>query len=468
MNAKKLTSLILLLIMTMASAAQVTFTAISIPSSTPAEDNLYIAGDFTGWNPGLPEYVMQKNDDGNWFITLPERPEGTLIKFKFTRGSWATVEKGANGEEISDRTFSFGNGQHVEVTIHKWADGGSGGGSTAAANVQVMAESFFMPQLNRNRKIWIYLPPGYETSQNRYPVLYMHDGQNLFDSQTAFAGEWEVDETLNDLAADGEPVPIVIGIENGGTYRIGEYTPWPNPQYGGGDGEAYMQFIVETLKPYVDQNYRTLADRNNTGIMGSSLGGLISHFGGMKYQEIFSKSGIFSPSYWFSDQVWNFTHENPKRENMRFYQLCGTLEGEGVTTNLLRMSDSLLSIGFLYDEIENKVVQGGQHNEAFWRNNFREAFLWLFGHSSASVAEKSQPIPVKIYPNPAGRFFRIEDQTLSMNDTIFITDMSGQKVIQLSGITNPVIDITKLQPGIYLITLVTKDNIYQGKLLKNE
>lgn len=468
MNKMSLTALFLLLMLALTSAGQVTFTAISIPPNTPETDNLYIAGDFTAWNPGLAEYMMHKNGDGNWFITLPERPEGTLIKFKFTRGSWATVEKGPNGEEISDRAFTFGNGQNVDVTINKWADGGSGGGSTAAANVQVMAESFFMPQLNRNRKIWIYFPPGYETSGIRYPVLYMHDGQNLFDSQTAYAGEWEVDETFNDLAADGVPVPIVIGIENGGAYRIGEYTPWPNTQYGGGDGDLYMRFIVETLKPFVDENFRTLTDRNNTGIMGSSLGGLISHYGGLKYQEIFSKAGIFSPSYWFSDEVWNFTRANPKRENMRLYQLCGTLEGEGVTENMLSMSDSLRSVGFLPEEIHNKVVVGGQHNEALWRTNFREAFLWLFGNSSASVGETRQPLPVKIYPNPAGKFFRIEDQALTTHDTLIITDMSGQEVIRLSGKTDPVIDITKLKPGSYLVTLSTKNDIYQGKLVKSE
>jgi predicted alpha/beta superfamily hydrolase len=127
-----------------------------------------------------------------------------------------------------------------------------------------MDENFFMPQLNRSRRIWLYLPPAYETSGLSYPVMYMHDGQNLFDVLTAYSGEWEVDEALNTLASQGHKVPIVVGIDNGGTNRIGEYTPWSNPDYGGGDGDLYIRFIVETLKPYIDQHYRTLSDRSNT------------------------------------------------------------------------------------------------------------------------------------------------------------------------------------------------------------
>ncbi len=139
-----------------------------------------------------------------------------------------------------------------------------------------------------------------------------------------------MDETLNKLAAQGKNVPIVVGIDNGGGDRIGEYTPWSNPQYGSGNGDKYMEFIVETLKPYIDQHYSTLPDRENTGIMGSSLGGLISQYSSLKYQGTFSKAGLFSPSYWFSDSIWTFTQETGKQYAMRFYQLCGTNESAGM------------------------------------------------------------------------------------------------------------------------------------------
>ncbi len=226
---------------------QVTFIIDSLPAYTPPEDLIYIAGNFNGWNPGDPAYVLSKNDDEKWFITSAAAPEGTQIEYKFTRGSWETVEKGPGGEEIGNRLFTFGNGDTVRIIIYNWASGG-GPGSTAADNVILMDDDFEMPQLGRTRKIWLYLPPDYNTSGLDYPVLYMQDGQNLFDDSTSFAGEWEVDETLNTLHGQGLQVPIVVGVENGGEDRIGEYTPWPHQLYGGGDGDLYMEFITRNPK----------------------------------------------------------------------------------------------------------------------------------------------------------------------------------------------------------------------------
>jgi alpha-glucosidase len=303
------------------------------------------------------------------------------------------VEKDSGGNEISNRTFTFGSSSSiVDVTISNWASAGSGSNSTTAANVKIMSTDFYMPQLNRTRRIWLYFPPDYETSGKSYPVLYMHDGQNLFDAATSFSGEWEVDETLNNIDKQGKQVPIVVGIDNG-SERLAEYTPWPNSQYGGGEGDKYIQFIVETLKPYVDKHFRTLPDRENTGIAGSSLGGLISQYGSLKYQEIFSKAGLFSPSYWFSDSVWAFTHDIGKQHDMRFFQLCGTNESndvdesEKMVSEIHQMNDTLVKIGFGPDKIFNKIVTGGQHNEKLWRENFEEAYLWLFDSFANSIQQ---------------------------------------------------------------------------------
>jgi len=163
-----------------------------------------------------------------------------------------------------------------------------------------------IPQLdNRERRIWVYLPPDYNQSNRRYPVLYMHDGQNLFDQATSFAGEWQVDETLERLFKEKGFAIIVVGIDNGGERRIDEYSPWVNSEYGrGGEGDAYVRFIVETLKPYIDSKYRTLP--NETGIMGSSLGGLISIYAGFKYPEVFKYVGAMSPAFWFNPEIYEF------------------------------------------------------------------------------------------------------------------------------------------------------------------
>jgi predicted alpha/beta superfamily hydrolase len=396
---KKYSILILLFLCVFATriTAQVTFIIHSLPSYTPSGDSLYITGDFTGWQPGESQYRLQKNGEGKWSFTLAAKETGSVILFKFTRGSWETVEKDSTGNEILNRTYTFGNNSSiVNVIISNWSDADSGNNSTAAANVKIISTDFYMPQLNRIRRIWIYFPPEYETSGISYPVIYMHDGQNLFDAKTSFSGEWEVDETLNNLAKQGKCVPIVVGIENDGTERIAEYTPWPNSKYGGGDGDKYMQFIVETLKPYIDKHFRTLPGRENTGIMGSSLGGLISQYGSLKYQETFSKAGLFSPAYWFSDNIWSFTHDIGKQHDMQFFQLCGTNESNDVAeskkmvSEMQQMNDTLIKIGFGQERIFNKIVTGGQHNEKLWRESFGEAYLWLFDTFANSIKKPTE------------------------------------------------------------------------------
>src|SRR3712207_4115220 len=129
--------------------------------------------------------------------------------------------------------------------------------------------AFAMPQLGRTRRVWIYLPPDYATSSKRYPVLYMHDGQNVFDAATSYAGEWGVDEALDSLHAAGDHGAIVVAVDNGHQQRMNEYSPWKHPQAGGGEGDGYVDFLALTLKPYVDARYRTRPDAASTGIMGS-------------------------------------------------------------------------------------------------------------------------------------------------------------------------------------------------------
>ena len=470
MKNHTLTIIIILCMFAIRISAQVTFVVQSLPANTPAQDQLYIAGDFTAWNPGLSQYMMQKNGDGKWSITLPAQTAGTVIKFKFTRGSWATVEKDAAGNEMTDRTFTFGSSNSVNIIISNWADI-SGSSSTAASNVKIMSTDFAMPQFGRTRRIWIYFPPNYETSGVNYPVLYMHDGQNLFDASTAYLEEWEVDETLNSLAAQGKRVPIVVGIDNG-TQRMAEYTPWSNTQYGGGDGDKYMQFIVETLKPYIDQHYRTLPGRDNTGIMGSSLGGLISHYGSVKYQEVFSKAGLFSPSYWFSDNIWSFTHTTGKQKEMRFYQLCGSNEGsnlaesESVVTNMKRMNDSLVSLGFGQNTIFNKVVANGQHNEKLWREAFGEAYLWLFDSYITSIDKPKSTIGIHCFPNPVEKMLSLSTDSKTDFDTIMITDMKGQLVKTIFHPQGNNVDVHDLKAGTYAIKCTSGGKVYEGKFIK--
>lgn len=448
------------------SSAQVTFIIDDLPDYTPPADTLFIAGNMTNWEPGAPGFALVKNEEQKWSITLSAQTPGTEIQFKFTRGSWETVEKGPLGEEIPNRSFTYGNGDTVSVIIHNWRDHGGGAGSTAAENVHILDGNFYMPQLDRERNIWIYLPPDYESSGKNYPVLYMHDGQNLFDNLTSFAGEWEIDETLNALAGQGYQVPIVVGIDNGGSYRIEEYSPWQHPQHGGGKGEQYMAFIVETLKPFVDQNYRTLPGREFAGIMGSSLGGLISHFGAVEYQEVFGKAGIFSPSYWFSDSVWQFTTGTGMEESMRFYLMCGGQEGSTTLTNLQKMRDTLTIIGFPEEDVFSTIIPGGQHNEALWRNQFGEAYLWLFASYASDIHEEFNKQGIVAYPNPVAKYLELSNIPAEKLDSVIIYNMAGQAVLTNPDITNSRIDVTALPTGLYILHLSTQTKTTRIKFIK--
>ncbi|MCP5092097.1 MAG: alpha/beta hydrolase [Gammaproteobacteria bacterium] len=249
--------------------------------------------------------------------------------------------------------------------------------SSASDGVEILPP-LTMNQLGRERAIRIYLPPNYSLSDRRYPVVYMHDGQNLFDDATSYSGEWGVDESLDELAATSRLALIVVGIDNGGEKRMNELSPWPNADIGDAEGEGYMDFIVNQLKPMIDQKYRTLSDRDNTAILGSSMGGLISHYAVTHYPNIFSKAGIFSPSYWFSPEVYEYTRERPPTDDARLYLMIGEREGEEGVDNLLAMEKELLELGHPPNNLHTEVVPDGEHHEALWRAHFAHAITWLF------------------------------------------------------------------------------------------
>lgn len=250
--------------------------------------------------------------------------------------------------------------------------------STAAAEVTVLNEAFVMPGLNRSRQVRLYLPPGYGTSDKSYPVLYMHDGQNVFDNATAYAGEWGVDETLNDLAVAGQLELIVVAIDNGAEKRMTELNPADHAEFGKAEGKAYVEFIANTVKPYIDKHYRTLADAEHTGIMGSSMGGLISHYAILQFSDVFGKAGIFSPSYWAAGQQVSWFENQPAAQEARLYFYMGGKEGDSMVPDVERVYQAVLSKGHATEQTQYHLVADADHNEAAWRNEFKTAVLWMF------------------------------------------------------------------------------------------
>ena len=229
------------------------------------------------------------------------------------------------------------------------------------------------PQLKTTKKIWVYLPLNYEKSKQKYPVIYMHDAQNLFDAKTSYAGEWKVDETLDSLKID----VIVVGIEHGNDKRLDELTPFKNEKYGGGHADAYLDFIVSTLKPHIDLKYRTKPKAKHTTIFGSSLGGLVSFYAALKFPETFGNAGVFSPSFWFTNDIYEYA-KTAKRSKVKFYFLCGDSESEDMVSDMERMTKLLSENHCNYKKLTQQVVvKDGRHNEKMWSEQFGKAVEWI-------------------------------------------------------------------------------------------
>ncbi|WP_396158575.1 alpha/beta hydrolase [Flavobacterium sp.] len=244
-----------------------------------------------------------------------------------------------------------------------------------SASKQVSTFSIEIPQLKTAKKIWVYLPKGYTTSAKKYPVIYMHDAQNLFDASTSYAGEWNIDETLDSIHAK----VIVIGIENTEN-RMEELTPFQHSKYGGGKADAYLDFIVTTLKPRIDATYRTKTNAKNTAVFGSSLGGLVSFYAAIKYPEVFGKVGCFSPAFWFNRNEINDLLAQTKDFDTKIYFLCGDNEGDADMIPDMKNVEQWVNTKRCECKKLNKevIVKGGQHNEKLWREGFKKAYLWLF------------------------------------------------------------------------------------------
>lgn len=343
----------------------------------PDSAKIYVAGNFNQWNPKNEKYILQKQSDGSFSVNLPLSTAD--FEFKFTLGSWESVETDEQGNDIGNRIIPKSEKEAI-VQIRKFKKSEKQKHSTASENVKILAENFDMPQLNRKRRIWIYLPPDYQTNKKkRYPVLYVQDGQNVFDESTSYAGEWGIDKTLNHLFAENNAnAVIVVGIDNGSNLRMDEYSPWKHPKYGGGEGYQYIKFITETLKPYIDKKFRTLKERENTGILGSSMGGLISFYAGIKYPKVFGKVGVFSPSFWISKEVFKMAETYKMRFSSKFYFIAGEQEGANVVNDTQRMAEILKSKGLTDNQLKCIIHPDGKHSEWYWRREFAEAYRFLF------------------------------------------------------------------------------------------
>ncbi len=352
---------------------QVVFTLEKYPVSHNP-DSIFIAGDFNDWNPRNSEFAFSPlNRNG---VEIKRQLPAGNYAYKCTRGIWQHVEADEKGSDINNHRFNISRDTTIKINIEAWKDDFDAvlQKHTASGQVHMMDTAFFMPQLNRTRRIWIYLPEGYSKTKTRYPVLYMHDGQNIFDAATSAYGEWGVDECLDSLVKAGKPTCIVVGIDNG-PQRLNEYNPYAFQQFGKGEAKQYLAFLVETLKPFIDNNYRSLPDKDNTIIAGSSMGALVSYYAVLQQPGVFGKAGIFSPAFWTAPAILSLTDSLAPKVNSKFFFYMGKEEGY---TYIKEMENVLELLGKKSSSMIYSVVDPlGMHNEKAWRKWFPEFYLWM-------------------------------------------------------------------------------------------
>nr|WP_294943672.1 alpha/beta hydrolase-fold protein [uncultured Mucilaginibacter sp.] len=246
---------------------------------------------------------------------------------------------------------------------------------STADTARVIISQIKMPQLGRERTIRVYLPAGYATSNKKYPVIYMHDGQNLFTGNTSFAGSWLVDSTLKTFPANKQA--IVVGIDNSGQYRMAEYNAYES-KYAKPEGDAYVAFIVNTLKPHIDSLYRTRKGAKHTAIAGSSMGGLISTYAAIKYPGVFGVAGVFSPSFWIAPQLYTLAEATQMDTKQRYFLTCGDKESDDETGDVNKMDLLLKRKGYDVKRVPVPlIIEGAQHNEKQWRASFGRFYAWF-------------------------------------------------------------------------------------------
>ena len=250
----------------------------------------------------------------------------------------------------------------------RWRDYISPSGSSGPAVIGALKvlPDLYSTQLANKRDVLIHLPTSYNTGGRRYPVIYMHDAQNLFDPATSFVGEvWHVDSALTALAYQGLEA-IVVGLPHAGQARIHEFNPWDR-------GDDYLAFIVDTVRPLVNHEFRTMSERSHTGIMGSSLGGLISLYAFFRYSQVFGLAGALSPALWVQrGRIYEYVRTVPFSPG-RIYVDNGTREGSAQG-----IYDSLRDKGYRPDlDVRYVREEGGMHTESAWARRLPDALRFL-------------------------------------------------------------------------------------------
>lgn len=353
---------------------RVTFVIDSVPGKKGT--NLFLAGSFNSWNPSDNNcrFTAQRGK-----YTLTVSLPAAQYEYKVTRGDWKKVEVNEDFSPSPNRVIDVASDTTIHLKIGAWADNRPPTekrvAHSASGAVHILDTAFYMPQLGRYRRIWIYLPQSYRATKQKYPVLYMQDGQNVFDAATSYSGEWGVDEFLDTLCNDCRQA-IVVAIDNGAERRMNEYNPWSFQNFGKGEGDQYIDFLVKTLKPYIDTHYRTLRSKKYTSVAGSSMGGLISLYAVLKYPKVFGSAGIFSPAFWTAGGIDRAVTADAKKVRSELFFYAGGKESETMVSDMRRIENDIKKLST--SQIKEIVDEDARHNEAAWKKHFAEFYKWVF------------------------------------------------------------------------------------------
>lgn len=341
------------------------------PPSTPLNDTLILVGEDSkigNWfYPSAPR--MERENDSTW-VYEGYFPNNSFVNFKITRGSYYKEAMYYNGD-VAPQPFSLLKDTTLVIHPTNWNDLYN---RSINGNIRYHHQ-FEDPHLKNTRDVVVWLPPSYEESLDKsYPVLYAHDGQNLMDQSTSYGREWRVDEIADSLMKAGKTEEFIIVAISNTKDRWVEYSGTP-------EGMDYLNFIVDNLKPFIDENYRTKADKANTAILGSSMGGLISFYMAWLHPDVFSKAAGLSSGFAFDDGniLKQVAESNKKFSGTRIYLDCGDQELDKHFLPANDEMDKLLVSKHPEIELKYEVFPGEFHNEQAWSKRLEIPLMFLFG-----------------------------------------------------------------------------------------
>ncbi len=365
-------------------AQQIKF-MVSPPQGYDAKDTVHLVGDFNDWalnGPMANKLTLENGKLVTWISTTETSLHFTFVKNK----DWQQLPASEQGKSLCTYFQQLDSAQvSVSADIPAWKTDPPRllTESSLTGHIETLSQ-FQMPQLQRSADILVFLPPSYKTDTTlRYPVLYMLDGQNVFDAQTAYSDEWRVDEILSQMYQNQSAADLIVVAIPNGKDRCQEYNPWDfvnrNSEPVEGKGKHTMAFIRDTLKPVIDQKFRTQVLQS--GLAGSSLGGLMALYSAIEHHDIFKFVAAFSPAL----DIYNAEGKNVLFEALKGKHLSGTKiyfdigKVEYGDFSRIESLSSQLSQAYQGDNVMLKLVKDpqGRHCEQDWSKRFPDAIKWL-------------------------------------------------------------------------------------------